>query len=97
MFVGVAGFETHAIEPKDEFDCTAALEVGNIVFRNWKKTDAGDLNFRQALTQSCNTWFYQAGQKIGSRRIGDLGQAIWIGGAHRDPVKRRSRRQNPDG
>ncbi len=69
MFVGVAGFETHAIDPKDEFDCLPALEVGNIVFRNWKKTDAGDLNFRQALAQSCNTWFYQAGQKIGSRAL----------------------------
>jgi penicillin-binding protein 2 len=69
MFVGVAGFETHAIDPTDEFDCPAALDVGNIVFRNWKKTDAGDLNFRQALAQSCNTWFYQAGQKIGSRPL----------------------------
>lgn len=69
MFVGVAGFETHAIDPTEEFDCPAALEVGNIVFRNWKKGDAGDLNFRQALTQSCNTWFYQAGQKIGARAL----------------------------
>lgn len=69
MFVGVAGFETHAIEPNEEFDCAAALEIGNTVFRNWKKSDAGDLNFRQALTQSCNTWFYQAGQKIGSRAL----------------------------
>jgi penicillin-binding protein 2 len=69
MFVGVAGFETHAINPKDEFDCPSALEIGNIVFRNWKKTDSGDLNFRQALAQSCNTWFYQAGQKIGSRAL----------------------------
>ena len=69
VFVGVAGFETHAINPSDEFDCPSALEIGNIVFRNWKKTDSGDLNFRQALAQSCNTWFYQAGQKIGSRAL----------------------------
>jgi penicillin-binding protein 2 len=67
--VGVAGFETHTITPTDEFDCLPALDVGNVVFRNWKKTDAGDLNFRQALEQSCNTWFYQAGQKIGSRNL----------------------------
>src|ERR1700759_4585486 len=67
--VGVAGFETHTIAPTDEFDCLPALDVGNVVFRNWKKTDAGDLNFRQALEQSCNTWFYQAGQKIGARNL----------------------------
>ncbi len=32
-------------------------------FRNWKKTDAGSLNFADALTQSCNTWFYQVGHQ----------------------------------
>src|ERR1700732_1152256 len=79
MFVGVAGFETHAISPKDEFDCPSALEVGNIVFRNWKKADAGDLNFRQALEQSCNTWFYQAGQKIGSRALVGWAKRLGLG------------------
>jgi penicillin-binding protein 2 len=79
MFVGVAGFETHAISPTDEFDCPPALDVGNIVFRNWKKTDAGDLNFRQALEQSCNTWFYQAGQKIGARALVSWAKRFGLG------------------
>jgi penicillin-binding protein 2 len=65
VFVGVAGFESQKIAPNDEFDCSPTLQVGNMVFRNWKKVDVGNLNYRQALTQSCNTWFYQAGQKIG--------------------------------
>ena len=79
VIVGVAAFESHAIGPKDEFDCTAALEVGNTTFRNWKKTDAGDLNFRQALEQSCNTWFYQAGQKIGSRALVGWAKRLGLG------------------
>src|ERR1700732_949994 len=79
MFVGVAGFETHAINPTDEFDCPPALDVGNIVFRNWKKADAGDLNFRQALEQSCNTWFYQAGQKIGARALVSWAKRFGLG------------------
>jgi penicillin-binding protein 2 len=79
MFVGVAGFETHAINPTDEFDCPPALDVGNLVFRNWKKTDAGDLNFRQALEQSCNTWFYQAGQKIGARALVSWAKRFGLG------------------
>jgi penicillin-binding protein 2 len=79
VIVGVAAFESHAIEPKDEFDCTSALQIGNMVFRNWKKTDAGDLNFRQALEQSCNTWFYQAGQKIGSRPLVSWAKRLGLG------------------
>jgi penicillin-binding protein 2 len=79
MFVGVAGFETGAIDPTDEFDCPASLQVGNVVFRNWKKSDAGELNFRQALAQSCNTWFYQAGQKIGSRALVNWAKRFGLG------------------
>jgi penicillin-binding protein 2 len=79
VFVGVAGFESHAIDPTDEFDCPSALQVGNIVFRNWRKTDGGDLNFRQALTQSCNTWFYQVGQKIGARNLVNWAQKLGLG------------------
>jgi penicillin-binding protein 2 len=79
VFVGVAGFETHAIDPTEEFDCSASLEIGNVVFRNWKKTDSGDLDFCQALAQSCNTWFYQAGQKIGSRALVSWAKRFGLG------------------
>jgi penicillin-binding protein 2 len=79
VFVGVAGFESRTINPTDEFDCPAALEVGNLVFRNWRKGDGGDLNFRQALTQSCNTWFYQVGQKIGARTLVNWAQKLGLG------------------
>jgi penicillin-binding protein 2 len=79
VFVGVAGFESRTINPTDEFGCPAALEVGNLVFRNWRKSDGGDLNFRQALTQSCNTWFYQVGQKIGARTLVNWAQRLGLG------------------
>ena len=79
VFVGVAGFESRAINPHDEFDCPSALEVGNLVFRNWRKSDGGELNFRQALTQSCNTWFYQVGQKIGAHMLVSWAQRLGLG------------------
>src|SRR5205823_6195269 len=60
-------------------DCPSALEIGNVVFRNWRKTDAGELNFRQALAQSCNTWFYQAGQKIGARALVSWAKRFGLG------------------
>ena len=55
------------------------MEIGRIVFRNWKHTDAGRLNFVDALTQSCDTWFYQVGIKIGVRPIIDYAQQFGFG------------------
>ncbi len=79
VVMGVAGFESHTISPDDEFDCPSALPIGNLVFHNWKRNDAGDLNFRDALTQSCNTWFYQLGLKLGASNMVTWAQRLGLG------------------
>jgi penicillin-binding protein 2 len=67
--VGLAGFESGKLTAKDIYTGPTAIDMGNFTFHNWKKTDAGRLNFIEALTQSCNTWFIQAGLKIGAANI----------------------------
>ncbi|MGI9088977.1 MAG: penicillin-binding protein 2 [Chthoniobacterales bacterium] len=67
--VGIAALESGTINTDDEFDCTPSLQVGNVTFHNWKKSQRGYLNFTQALTESCDTWFYQAGIKTGAEPI----------------------------
>jgi penicillin-binding protein 2 len=79
VFVGVAAFESHTIDPSDEFDCTAALQIGDRVFHNWRKSEGGDLNFRQALAQSCDTWFYRVGQKLGAPTMVDWALKLGLG------------------
>jgi penicillin-binding protein 2 len=45
------------------------MDIGNTTFHNWKKNDRGSLNFIQALTESCDTWFYQVGIQTGAGPI----------------------------
>lgn len=78
-FVGFAALESGKITPASEFSCPASYTVGNHTFSNWKKTGAGSLNFKEALTQSCNTWFYQVGIKIGADTIIDYTQRLGLG------------------
>jgi len=77
--VGIAVLESGIVRADDEFDCPPALQIGNVVFRNWKKTNRGALNFVQALTESCDTWFYQAGIKIGAEPIIDWSLKLGFG------------------
>ena len=79
VFVGLAAMQSGKVKPGDEFNCPSSMEIGNLTFRNWKKTDAGSLNFVDALTQSCNTWFYQVGMKIGSKPIIDYTTKLGLG------------------
>ena len=77
--VGIAALESGVVHSDDEFNCTPAMQIGNTIFHNWKKTDRGSLNFVQALTESCDTWFYQVGIKTGADPILDWAQRLGFG------------------
>jgi len=79
VFVGLAALQSGGVERYDEFSCPHAIEIGNLTFRNWKKGHGGMLNFADALTQSCNTWFYQVGMKIGGRAITETSLRLGLG------------------
>jgi penicillin-binding protein 2 len=77
--VGIAALETGVVHANDLYQCVPAIQVGNVTFHNWKKADQGALNFVQALTQSCDTWFYQVGMKTGAQPIVDWSLKLGFG------------------
>jgi penicillin-binding protein 2 len=79
VFVGLAAMQSGKIQPEDLLPCPSSMEIGSMTFRNWKHEDAGDLNFVDALTQSCNTFFYQVGQRTGANPIVEYAQRLGLG------------------
>jgi penicillin-binding protein 2 len=79
VIVGAAALNTKTISKEDEFSGPPSMYIGDILYHNWKKTDAGDLNFVQALAQSCDTWFYQVGIKTGAEKITDYARRFGLG------------------
>src|SRR6266496_848670 len=77
--VGIAALESRAVYPDDRYECVPAIQIGNVTFHNWKKSDRGALNFVQALTESCDTWFYQVGIKTSSGPIIDWALKLGFG------------------
>ena len=77
--VGVAALESGTVTNEDLYQCVPSIDIGNVTFHNWKKTDRGALNFVQALTESCDTWFYQVGIKTGAGPIIEWAQKLGFG------------------
>ena len=75
----IAALESGTVTPSEQYQCVPSIQIGNVVFHNWKKTDRGFLNFVQALTESCDTWFYQVGIKTGSGPIIDWALKLGFG------------------
>src|ERR1700730_8484564 len=77
--VGIAALESRAIQPDDRYECVPSIQIGKVTFHNWKKGNRGELNFVQALTESCDTWFYQVGIRTGAQPIIDWALALGFG------------------
>jgi penicillin-binding protein 2 len=49
--------------------CRGGLQYGSRYFKCWKHEGHGDIDLTQAIEQSCDTYFYQLGLKIGLSRL----------------------------
>ena len=76
IVTGIAALESGTIGKDDLFECPPVFRLAGLSFRNWKDEHAGELNFAQALTQSCNTWFYKVGIETGKEAFVDWAQRL---------------------
>jgi penicillin-binding protein 2 len=96
VFTGLAAIEAGKITVDQKFSGPASMQIGNIVMRNWKKTDAGMLTFAQALEQSCDTWFYQVAIKTGSQPLIDWALRYGFGSKTGIPLRAEAEGRIPD-
>jgi penicillin-binding protein 2 len=86
VITGLAAMNEGYVDPDDEFGGEAAITIGGHTFRNWKKSDVGPLNFVEAFTQSCNTYFYKMGLKSGHRPILETSARLGLGNKTGIPI-----------
>jgi penicillin-binding protein 2 len=68
--MGVAiSFLEHGIKDNYTVNCSGSLPIGNRNFRCWKTTGHGTVNFRKAISESCDDFFYKGSLKIGINKI----------------------------
>lgn len=73
-FVGLAGLDKGFVTTDSEIYDRGKykLPTASHIFRDWKKTGHGVINFKRAITVSCDTYFYQLGNKMGISNIEDM-------------------------
>jgi penicillin-binding protein 2 len=75
----MAGLEEGIIDKNTVFFCPGQYRLGNRVFRCWKKGGHGKVNLQKAISQSCDVYFYQVGQKLGVGRLAWYAKACGLG------------------
>ena len=65
----------------DDFsvNCTGTLPIGNRNFRCWKTQGHGNVNFRRAIAESCDDFFYKGSLRLGIDKISDTLDKLGFG------------------
>jgi penicillin-binding protein 2 len=79
MVTALAALESKAIDPWTRLPCVGFLELGSIKFHCWLKGGHGSTNVVEAIAQSCDCFFYEAGRRAGIDRISDMAQRLGLG------------------
>jgi penicillin-binding protein 2 len=69
------------IPPTRTFTCTGGVQYGNKYMKCWiaGRGTHGPLDLRDAIKNSCNAYFYQAGNAAGINNIVAVGEALGLG------------------
>jgi len=79
IVTAIAALEEGVVDEKTTVTCTGAYKFGGRDFRCWKRGGHGTMNVIQALAQSCDVYFYQAGVKLGVDRIAKYSKMLGLG------------------
>lgn len=79
VVMAIAGLETGTIKPSTVVNCGGSINLYGRTFLCWKKGGHGPVAVRQALTHSCNVFFYTLGKNLGIEAIYDYGSRFHLG------------------
>ena len=77
--MAAAALETKTVEPSTQIRCAGGYQFGRRFYRDWKAGGHGLMNVTQALVQSCDVFFYTAGQRMGIDTIASYAKLFGLG------------------
>jgi penicillin-binding protein 2 len=79
IVVATAALEEGVINPFTRISCGGGVQFGNHYFRCWKKGGHGSVDLHEAIVQSCDSYFYQVGQRLGVDAIAEWSRSFGLG------------------
>ena len=67
--VALSALENNVITPNFKIKCTGKMEMYGETYHCWKEKGHGVMSLRNAIKQSCDTYFYETARKLGVDRL----------------------------
>lgn len=77
--VALAALEDELIDPEETVYCPGKYTLGDRTFHCWRERGHGRVNLVEAISGSCDVYFYRLAQKVGIDRMGAMLHAFGLG------------------
>ena len=77
--VALSALENDVISPNMKVKCTGKIELYGHTYHCWKKKGHGYMDLRNAIKQSCDTYFYEASRRLGVDRLNITARKFGLG------------------
>ncbi|MFH1782667.1 MAG: penicillin-binding protein 2 [Candidatus Omnitrophota bacterium] len=81
LVVALSGLESEIIDRDKVFECLGGFDVGGRVFHCWNRDGHGPMHLKDAITQSCNIYFYKLSMMLGIEKIMEYAKEFRFGKA----------------
>ena len=79
IVIAIAALEEGVISPETKVDCRGGINYGKWHFGCWRKHGHGVVSLHKAIVESCDTFFYEAGKRLGIDKIYDYAVILGLG------------------
>jgi len=77
--VALSALENGIIDENFKVNCTGKTEMYGQTYHCWKKKGHGVVNLKNAMKQSCDTYFYEIARKLGVDRLKETSTKFGLG------------------
>jgi penicillin-binding protein 2 len=77
--VALSALENDVVSPNFKVQCTGKIEMYGQTYHCWKKKGHGVVNLKEAMKQSCDTYFYEIARRLGVDRLKETALKFGLG------------------
>ncbi len=79
--VALAALESGAVQADHKVTCYGKTRLGRQYFHCWKRNGHGEVDMADAISHSCDIYFYDIARRTGIEQIGDIARRLGLGSA----------------
>lgn len=79
IVTALAGLSEGVVDENTIFYCPGHYYFGKRVYRCWKHSGHGEVDLRKAITESCDVYFYQVGERVGVDNLAKYARKLGLG------------------